>query len=188
MFAGEPEQFKSFIQVFIDMPRHENGLPIRSHFQPMQHTHLLPWMSIAEWHDSNSITLKLLGENLRMVTGGASIGTNVYDIYDESQLTTFRELHGAAVSTPFIYKLFRNVTKSDGTHLQTTSYSIPTTTEDGKRFYIYSIMYIGGLEAMTEADSHWENVSLSEKIYLVDMGNGIPDTLNFEYELDTLLN
>jgi len=187
MFAGKPEQFKAFIQTFLDMARHENGLPIRSHFQPMQHTHLLPWLSIAEWHDSNSLTLKLLGEKLRMATGGASIGTNVYDVYDDRNLKTFRELHSAAVKTPYIYKLIRNVTKSDGSHLVTTSYSIPTTTEDGERFFIYTIMHIDGLDKVIEAESHWENVTLVEKIYLMDMGAGIPSSLDFEYERDTLL-
>jgi|GEM_PF-4881310 len=186
MFNGEQQQFKAFVRTFFDMPRHENGLPIRSHFQPMQHTHLLPWLSIAEWHDNSSLTLKLLGEKLRIVTGGAAIGTNVYDIYDENNLKTFRELHSAAVNTPFIYKLIRNVTKSDGTHLITTSYSIPTTTEDGKRFFLYTLMHIDGLEKVLEDDSHWENVSLGEKIYLVDMGAGIPKDITFSAEIEKL--
>ena len=185
-FVGNEEQFKAFIKTFLDLPRHENGLPLRSHFQPMQHTALLPWFSIAQWHDENTLTLRLIGEQIRVITGGATIGTNMYDLYDEEHTATFKELHHAAITTPFIYKLSRKLTKTDDTVLKSNSYSIPVTSNDGDATFIYTLTHIADTKMMSLEESTMKKVTLDEMIYLIDMGSGIPAPLPFEASIEEL--
>ena len=187
MTVKSKSNVKSLLGMIANLPKNEDGIPLKKSFNPMALPQLLPYILLGEMPKFGSVIVQVSGEKLNDVFSSPLTGLDLFDIMSEKEKEFVINLHKTMLGHPCGVHTTRQLKKETGLVISLSTYSFPLISDNGKERYF--LMYFEDLTAATEPKSlHGKLSELSPytSLDLVDIGNGTPNNSTLIDELSTL--
>lgn len=177
----------SLLEMITNLPKNENGIPLKNAFNPMALPHLLPYYLLGKMPSFGSVIVLVAGEKLNEVFNGSLKGSDIFDIVSAVEKEFVTNLHKTMLGHPCGVHTTRQLKKETGLAITLSTHSLPMISDDGKDKYF--LMYFEDQTAASEIDSmqgKLSELSPYTSLEFVDIGSGTPNDDAFIAELSTL--
>lgn len=183
----EKSKEELLLAMITNLPKNEDGIPLKEAFNPMALPQLLPYYLLGKMQAFGSVIVLVAGEKLNEVYSSPLKGSDIFDILPAVEKEFITNLHKTMFGHPCGVHTTRQLKKETGLVITLGTYSLPMISEDGKDKYF--LMYFEDQTAQSEPDSmkgKLSELSAYTSLNLVDIGSGTPSDEPFIAGLSAL--
>ena len=179
--TSKDTKIEQLVELIKALPRHENGLPLKSAFNPMALPKLISGYLLAKVPAYGSQVVLISSEVINLDYGGSLKGVDLFDLMSTPEKAFFTKLHQTVFEQSCGVFTKRLLTKKSGIVISLNIHTFPMISNDGDEKFMLLYLQDKSETIAEKLDfDKFHSFNDYSEIQFLDLGNGIPEAKPYE--------